>query len=302
MKKVLYMLGEFTDQDVDWLISAGRRQHVTEGTTLIQQGEPIEEVFFVLRGLFGVSIDGSVEIAQIGSGEIVGGPAIDSQSDLLDVLGQVGFRTPQHTWRCSSVDEVLDAIDELDRVRGGFDYDTDGAVIKLNSFFQRDRIGATAKAPRWAMAYKYAPEQAQTRLNAITVQVGRTGTLTPVAELEPVFLDGSTISRATLHNEEEISRKDIRVGDTVIIEKRGDVIPGLIGVVKEERPAGAEPFDMQSATGNQCPECDGEIRKDESFVAWRCINTRCPAQAAQRLEHFAARTALDIYCLSLIHI
>jgi len=238
-----------------------------------------------------------LDIVLYGSGEIVGGPAIDSQSDLLDVLGQVGFRTPQHTWRCSSVDEVLDAIDELDRVRGGFDYDTDGAVIKLNSFSQRDRIGATAKAPRWAMAYKYAPEQAQTRLNAITVQVGRTGTLTPVAELEPVFLDGSTISRATLHNEEEIARKDIRVGDTVIIEKRGDVIPGLIGVVKEERPAGAEPFDMQSATGSQCPECDGEIRKDESFVAWRCINTRCPAQAAQRLEHFAARTALDIECL-----
>ena len=238
-----------------------------------------------------------LDIVLYGSGEIVGGPAIDSQSDLLDVLGQVGFRTPQHTWRCSSVDEVLDAIDELDRVRGGFDYDTDGAVIKLNSFSQRDRIGATAKAPRWAMAYKYAPEQAQTRLNAITVQVGRTGTLTPVAELEPVFLDGSTISRATLHNEEEIARKDIRVGDTVIIEKRGDVIPGLIGVVKEERPAGAEPGDMQIATGNQCPECDGEIRKDESFVAGRCINTRCPAQAAQRLEHFAARTALDIECL-----
>ena len=189
-----------------------------------------------------------LDIVLYGSGEIVGGPAIDSQSDLLDVLGQVGFRTPQHTWRCSSVDEVLDAIDELDRVRGGFDYDTDGAVIKLNSFSQRDRIGATAKAPRWAMAYKYAPEQAQTRLNAITVQVGRTGTLTPVAELEAVFLDGSTISRATLHNEEEISRKDIRVGDTVIIEKRGDVIPGLIGVVKEERPAGAEPVSYTHLT------------------------------------------------------
>ena len=238
-----------------------------------------------------------LDIVLYGSGEIVGGPAIDSQSGLLDALGQLGFRTPQYTWCCSSVDEVLDAIDELDRVRGGFDYDTDGAVIKLNSFAQRDRIGATAKAPRWAMAYKYAPEQAQTRLNAITVQVGRTGTLTPVAELEPVFLNGSTISRATLHNEEEIARKDIRVGDTVLIEKRGDVIPGVISVVKELRPTGAEPFDMQSATGGRCPECGGEIRKDESFVAWRCINTQCPAQAAQRLEHFAARTALDIECL-----
>ena len=238
-----------------------------------------------------------LDIVLYGSGEIVGGPAIDSQSGLLDALGQLGFRTPQYTWCCSSVDEVLDAIDELDRVRGGFDYDTDGAVIKLNSFAQRDRIGATAKAPRWAMAYKYAPEQAQTRLNAITVQVGRTGTLTPVAELEPVFLNGSTISRATLHNEEEIARKDIRVGDTVLIEKRGDVIPGVISVVKELRPTGAKPFDMQSATGGRCPECGGEIRKDESFVAWRCINTQCPAQAAQRLEHFAARTALDIECL-----
>jgi len=238
-----------------------------------------------------------LDIVLYGSGEIIGGPAVDSQSGLLDALGQLGFRTPQHTWRCTSVDEVLDAIAELDRVRPGFDYDTDGAVIKLNSFALRERVGATAKAPRWAMAYKYAPEQTQTKLNAITIQVGRTGALTPVAELEPVFLDGSTISRATLHNEDEVARKDIRVGDTVVIEKRGDVIPGVISVVKNLRPADAEPFDMQRATGGQCPECGGEIAKDEQFVAWRCINLQCPAQAAQRLEHFAARTALDIDCL-----
>ena len=198
---------------------------------------------------------------------------------------------------CNSTEEILEAIDELDRLRSGFDYDTDGAVIKLNRFDLRERVGATAKAPRWAMAYKYAPEQAQTRLHAITIQVGRTGTLTPVAELEPVFVDGSTISRATLHNEEEIGRKDIRIGDTVIIEKRGDVIPGVISVVKNLRPADTEPFDMIAATGSQCPECGGVIHKDEEFVAWRCINTDCPAQAAQRLEHFAARTALDIDCL-----
>ena len=238
-----------------------------------------------------------LDIVLYGCGEIIGGPPIDSQSGLLDALGRLGFHTPQHTWRCSSVDEVLDAVAELDRVRGGFDYDTDGAVIKLNSFAQRDRIGATAKAPRWAMAYKYAPEQTQTRLNAITVQVGRTGTLTPVAELEPVFLDGSTISRATLHNEEEIARKDIRVGDTVIIEKRGDVIPGVISVVKDLRPADTKPFNMPTATGSQCPTCGGAIQKNEEFVAWRCINSDCPAQAAQRLEHFAARAALDIECL-----
>ena len=238
-----------------------------------------------------------LDIVLYGSGEIGGGPAIDSQSALLGALGQLGFRTPQHTWCCSCVDDVLDAIAELDRVRPGFDYDTDGAVIKLNRFALRERVGATAKAPRWAMAYKYAPEQTQTKLNAITIQVGRTGTLTPVAELEPAFVDGSTISRATLHNEDEVARKDIRVGDTVVIEKRGDVIPGVISVVKDLRPADAEPFDMQGATGGRCPECGGEIRKNEAFVAWRCINLQCPAQAAQRLEHFAARAALDIECL-----
>ena len=238
-----------------------------------------------------------LDIVLYGSGEVAGGPEVDSQLGLFAALGQLGFRTPEHTWHCNSTEEILDAIDELDRLRSSFDYDTDGAVIKLNRYDLRERVGATAKAPRWAMAYKYAPEQAQTQLHAITIQVGRTGTLTPVAELEPVFVDGSNISRATLHNEEEIGRKDIRIGDTVIIEKRGDVIPGVISVVKDLRPAGAEPFDMIAATGSKCPDCGGVIHKDEEFVAWRCINTDCPAQAAQRLEHFAARTALDIDCL-----
>ena len=238
-----------------------------------------------------------LDIVLYGSGEVAGGPEVDSQLGLFAVLSQLGFRTPEHTWHCNSTEEILEAIDELDRLRSSFDYDTDGAVIKLNRYDLRERVGATAKAPRWAMAYKYAPEQAQTQLHAITIQVGRTGTLTPVAELEPVFVDGSTISRATLHNEEEIGRKDIRIGDTVIIEKRGDVIPGVISVVKDLRPAGAEPFDMIAATGSKCPDCGGAIHKDEEFVAWRCINTDCPAQAAQRLEHFAARTALDIDCL-----
>ena len=238
-----------------------------------------------------------LDIVLYGNGEVVDGPGLNSQCVLFEVLGEFGFRTPEHIWHCSSAEKVFAAIEELDRIRESFDYDTDGAVIKLNRFDLRDRIGATAKAPRWAMAYKYAPEQAQTRLNSITIQVGRTGTLTPVAELEPVFLDGSTISRATLHNDEEICRKDIRVGDTVIIEKRGDVIPGVISVVKDLRPPDAKPFDMLSITGNKCPDCGGAIHKDEEFVAWRCMNQDCPAQAAQRLEHFAARTALDIECL-----
>ena len=238
-----------------------------------------------------------LDIVLYGNGEVVDGPGLNSQCVLFEMLGEFGFRTPEHIWHCSSAEKVVAAIEELDRIRESFDYDTDGAVIKLNRFDLRDRIGATAKAPRWAMAYKYAPEQAQTRLNRITIQVGRTGTLTPVAELEPVFLDGSTISRATLHNDEEICRKDIRVGDTVIIEKRGDVIPGVISVVKDLRPPDAKPFDMLSITNNKCPDCGGAIHKDEEFVAWRCMNQDCPAQAAQRLEHFAARTALDIECL-----
>jgi len=238
-----------------------------------------------------------LDIVLYGNGEVVDGPRLNSQCVLFEMLGEFGFRTPEHIWHCSSAEKVVAAIEELDRIRESFDYDTDGAVIKLNRFDLRDRIGATAKAPRWAMAYKYAPEQAQTRLNRITIQVGRTGTLTPVAELEPVFLDGSTISRATLHNDEEICRKDIRVGDTVIIEKRGDVIPGVISVVKDLRPPDAKPFDMLSITNNKCPDCGGAIHKDEEFVAWRCMNQDCPAQAAQRLEHFAARTALDIECL-----
>ena len=238
-----------------------------------------------------------LDIVLYGNGEVVDGPVLESQAGLFKVLGELGFCTPNHIWHCSSVEKVIEAVEELDRIRSSFDYDTDGAVIKLNRFELRERIGVTAKAPRWAIAYKYAPEQAHTRLNAITIQVGRTGTLTPVAELEPVFLDGSTISRATLHNEEEICRKDIRVGDTVIIEKRGDVIPGVISVIKDLRLPDAKPFEMLSITGNKCPACEGTIQKDEEFVAWRCMNQDCPAQAAQRLEHFAARTALDIECL-----
>ena len=241
-----------------------------------------------------------LDIVLYGNGEVIGGPLVDSQCVLFEALGKFGFRTPKHIWNCSSAEQVVAAIDELDRIRESFDYDTDGAVIKLNRFDLRDRIGVTAKAPRWAMAYKYAAEQAQTLLNSITIQVGRTGTLTPVAELEPVLLDGSTISRATLHNDEEISRKDIRVGDTVIIEKRGDVIPAVISVVKDFRLSDSKPFDILSITENRCPDCGGAIQKDREFVAWRCINHDCPAQAAQRLEHFAARTALDIECLGEI--
>jgi DNA ligase (NAD+) len=227
-------------------------------------------------------------------GEIEGGAAPERQHDMLEWLKELGFKTPEKTWVCHSEAELFAAIDELDKIRHGFTYETDGAVIKLDDFAMRGQIGYTSKAPRWAIAYKYAPEQAQTRLNGITIQVGRTGVLTPVAELEPVFLAGSTISRATLHNEDEIKRKDIRIGDTVTIEKAGEVIPAVVGVVLAKRPEDARPFDFLDHIHGRCPVCGGTVRRDPEFVAWRCENIHCPAQATRRLEFFTARGALDI--------
>jgi DNA ligase (NAD+) len=224
----------------------------------------------------------------------IGAP--QSQRELLDFLKSLGFKTPERTWFCRTEDELIDAIAKLDAVRKKFAYETDGAVIKLNSFEQQRRVGATAKAPRWAIAYKYAPEQAETKLNAITIQVGRTGALTPVAELEPVFLAGSTISRATLHNEDYIREKDIRIGDTVVIEKAGEVIPAVVSVVLKKRPQ-PEPlqFNFPKHIEGKCPACGGQIARDPEFAVWRCQNVAgCPAQSVRRIEFMAQRRALDI--------
>jgi DNA ligase (NAD+) len=179
-------------------------------------------------------------------------------------------------------------------LRHNFVYQTDGAVVKVDSFQQRERLGFTAKSPRWAIAYKYAAERVETRLNDIIIQVGRTGILTPVAVLEPVLVSGSTVGRATLHNENEIKRKDIRIGDTVVIEKAGEVIPAVIEVVKSKRPRGAAPFNFSRHIHGKCPVCGEPIRRDPQFVAWRCENLHCPAQTTRRVEFFAARGALDI--------
>ena len=225
------------------------------------------------------------------------GHAPQTQIETLEYLREAGFKTPEKVWRCRTADELLSRISELESIAKTFAYETDGAVIKLNPIALREKIGATDKAPRWAMAYKYAAEQAETTLKAITIQVGRTGVLTPVAELEPVFVGGTTVSRATLHNEEEIRRKDIRIGDTVRVEKAGDIIPAVVAIDVNKRPTHAELFDVCAATGNQCPACGEKICKDKELVAWRCVNPQCPAQAAQRLDHFGARTALDIECL-----
>ncbi|MGZ4987007.1 MAG: NAD-dependent DNA ligase LigA [Limisphaerales bacterium] len=229
-----------------------------------------------------------------GVGHFEGERAPTTHRDWLHWLAELGFKTPEKIWVCHSEEELLKAIDELDKVRHDFAYETDGAVIKLNNFALREKVGYTTKAPRWAIAYKYAAEQAQTTLNGITIQVGRTGILTPVAELEPVFLAGSTIGRATLHNEDEIKRKDIRIGDTVIIEKAGEVIPAVVAVVEAKRPAHSHPFDFQKHIHGKCPVCGGPISRDPQYVAWRCENLQCPAQATRRIEFFTARGALDI--------
>jgi DNA ligase (NAD+) len=244
----------------------------------------------------------------------IGAP--QTQAELLGWLKKLGFKTPERIWFCKSGDELIAAIAELDKVRKNFAYETDGAVIKLNSFEQQRRVGATAKAPRWAIAYKYAPEQAETKLHKITIQVGRTGALTPVAELEPVFLAGSTISRATLHNEDYIREKDIRIGDTVVIEKAGEVIPAVVSVVLKKRRGGEKKFTFPKT----CPECGSKVsrsarrdelhesqtkseagdsrnsslRNEEEYAVWRCVKPDCPAQVRGRLEHWCSRGAMDI--------
>jgi DNA ligase (NAD+) len=219
---------------------------------------------------------------------------VELHSEIFPLLKKLGLPVTERWWVAESVDEILDAIHELDGIRHKFAYQTDGAVVKVNSFAQRERLGFTAKSPRWAIAYKYAAERVQTRLKDIIIQVGRTGILTPVAVLEPVLVSGSTVGRATLHNEDEIKRKDIRIGDMVVIEKAGEVIPAVVEVVKSKRPRSAKPFHFSEHIHAKCPVCGSPIRRDPEFVAWRCENLHCPAQTTRRVEFFAARGALDI--------
>ncbi len=236
-----------------------------------------------------------LEIVLYGLGEVMPETAVPAtQQETLDWLKKLGFRTHRWTRHCCTADEILAAIDELDAVRDSFGFETDGAVIKLNDRELREKVGYHSRAPKWAKAWKYVAEKAETQLRGITIQVGRTGVLTPVAELEPVFLRGSTISRATLHNEDEIHRKDIRIGDTVVIEKAGEVIPAVVSVVLEKRPADAQPFDFLEHIHHRCPACGGPVSRDPQFAVWVCENPACPAQKTRRLEYFAKRGALDL--------
>src|ERR1700736_4835561 len=221
---------------------------------------------------------------------LVEGVDVQLHSRIFPLLKKLGLPATERWWVADSVDEILIAIRELDKVRRDFPYQTDGAVVKVDSLGQRERLGFTAKSPRWAIAYKYEAERVETRLLDIIVQVGRTGTLTPVAVLEPVLVSGSTVARATLHNEEEIKRKDIRIGDTVVIEKAGEVIPAVVGVKTAARTGKEKRFRMPTT----CPVCGGKIVKDEGQIGLRCVNVRCPAQLKRRIEHFASRGAMDI--------
>ena len=191
---------------------------------------------------------------------------------------------------CSSVEEILDFYHDLDSRRHDLDYEIDGMVIKVNSLELQTRLGATTRSPRWALAYKFSPPQAETVVEAIEVQVGRTGALTPVAIMKPVNIGGVTVQRATLHNEDEIKRKDVRVGDTVVVQRAGDVIPEVVEVVADKRPDGTEPFTMPA----NCPVCSSEVARLPTEAVSRCPNVTCPAQIKEHLLHFGSKNAMDI--------
>jgi len=210
--------------------------------------------------------------------------------EALNWLETVGFRVSPERKLCGSIEEVIDFAGAIEAQRDELDYEIDGLVVKVNSTALQDEFGTTNKAPRWAIAYKYAAQQATTRVLSIVVQVGRTGALTPVANLEPVSLAGTTVSRATLHNPDEVKRLGVRIGDWVLIEKGGDVIPKVLKVIQSKRTGEEKAFRMPK----HCPVCGGEISKPEGEVVSRCVAADCPAQLKGRLLHFASRRAMRI--------
>jgi DNA ligase (NAD+) len=227
------------------------------------------------------------------------GATVRSQWEALERLRGWGLRTNPTSRLCRGLDEVLAYCDEWREKRDTLEYEIDGVVVKVNSFALQHELGFTSKFPRWAIAYKYPARQATSVVREIGAYVGRTGKITPVAHLEPVFLGGVTVARVTLHNEEEVARKDVRPGDTVVVERGGDVIPKVVAVVEEKRPPGAQPWTPPVL----CPVCRAELVKPEGEVDRRCPNASCPAQIEQRLQHFAGRSAMDIEGLgeALVH-
>lgn len=215
---------------------------------------------------------------------------VDSQHAFLDWLREAGFSVNASVARCTSPAEVHAFCADALAHRGDLDYDIDGVVVKIDGFDQQANLGFTARAPRWAIAFKFPPEEKTTVLREIRIQVGRTGVLTPVAEFDPVTVAGSTIARATLHNLDEIRRKDVRVGDTIIVHKAGDVIPEVVGPVLNKRPADAVEWDMPEA----CPACGSPVVHEGDEVAYRCVSLDCPAQLKERLIHWVSRGCMDV--------
>jgi DNA ligase (NAD+) len=218
------------------------------------------------------------------------GPAFNTHFEMLKKMGELGFRTNPNTRLCQSFDDIQKMIDEWQEKQATLNYQVDGLVVKVNSIAAQNKLGSTNKHPRWAAAFKYEAEEAETVVQDIRVQVGRTGAITPVAELTPVFVSGSTVSRATLHNEDEIAKLDVRVGDRVIIIKAGEIIPKVVRLLKTKGKKRKPPFKMPKT----CPECDSKIERPEGEAVWRCVNAACPAQLKERLLHFASRNAMDI--------
>lgn len=227
-----------------------------------------------------------------GQGEIVG-VQYKSGSDFFNAIKGFGLPTSPHQRVFKTIDEVVAFVAEWDTKRRTLEYETDGLVIKVNSIAQRDILGYTSRFPRWAVAYKYAAEQAESRIVNVDFQVGKLGTITPRAVMEPVQLSGTTVKHATLHNFDQVSRLDVRIGDAVIVEKAGEIIPQVIRVVLEKRPAGAKPI----APPSKCPVCGGDVEKDEGGVYLRCINPTCDAQIKERLKYFCGRDQMDIESL-----
>lgn len=213
-----------------------------------------------------------------------------TQAEFLDWLVMAGFHVNPNVSRCRGAAQVHAFCEQALTKREGLEYDIDGVVVKVDSFSAQHALGFTARAPRFFVAYKFPPEQKQTVLRNIAIQVGRTGVLTPVAEFDPVTVSGSTIARATLHNLDEIRRKDVRVGDTIVVHKAGDVIPEVVGPVLAARPDGATPFEMPPT----CPSCGGRVVREGDEVAFRCVAIDCPAQAAERMRHWVSRPVMDI--------
>jgi DNA ligase (NAD+) len=220
--------------------------------------------------------------------------SVSSQWEFLQWLGDCGFSVNRNASRCTSAAEVHRFCEQALAHRDELDYDIDGVVVKVDSFASQDALGFTARAPRWAIAYKFPPEEKRTVLREIRIQVGRTGVLTPVAEFDPVVVAGSTIARATLHNIDEIRRKDVREGDTIVVHKAGDVIPEVVGPVLEGDYAAEHAARPEWNMPHVCPSCGSPVVREEGEVAYRCVSIDCPAQATERLIHWGSRNAMDI--------